>query len=78
MPAPHGRAPRAPGPASGSLQGRNPREMGHRRCGVLYGDCGFAPAATMVVACSEPVTAQLRSRARSVLGGSNRLCEGNR
>jgi hypothetical protein len=32
----------------------------------------------MVVAGSEPVTAQLRSRAWLVLGGSNRYREGNR
>ena len=49
-------APRAQGPAYGSLQGRNPREVGHQRCGLLYGDCGFAPSSTTVVACSEPVT----------------------
>ena len=72
MPAHHGRAPRTPGPASGSLQGRNPRGVWHRRCGVHYGDCGFAQASRMVVADSEPVTAQLRSRAWSVFGGSNR------
>ena len=28
MPAPHESLPRAPGPASESLQGRNPRELG--------------------------------------------------
>ena len=30
------------GPASGSLQGRNPREGKRSRCGWLYGDCGRA------------------------------------
>lgn len=46
----HGRL----GPASGSLQGRNPRELGHRRCGLLYGDCGFAPASTTLTIAADP------------------------
>ena len=32
--------PRAPGPASGSLQGRNPREVERWRCRDRYGDLG--------------------------------------
>ena len=34
--------PHAQGPASGSLQGRNPQEARHCRCRSLYGDCGRA------------------------------------
>ena len=78
MPAPHGRAPRAPGPASGSLQGRNPREVGHGGFSELYGDCGFAPASTADVADGEPVMAQLRSRSRSASGRFNRHVDSNR
>jgi hypothetical protein len=48
MPTPHGTSPHARGAASGSLQGRNPRDVRHRRCGSLYGDCGLAPGSTSI------------------------------
>jgi hypothetical protein len=41
MPAPTMSSPRARGLASGSLQGRNPREGVRCRCAWLYGDCGL-------------------------------------
>ena len=42
MTAPSRAYPRAPGPSSESLQGRNPRDVAAQRCGRLYGD--FDPA----------------------------------
>ena len=78
MPAHHGRAPRTPGPASGSLQGRNPRELRHRRWRLLYGDFGHARASTVVVSGSQPVTAHWWSGSWPVLGRSSWHGEGNR
>jgi hypothetical protein len=37
MTAPSETMPRAPGPSSESLQGRNPREVGVGRCRALWG-----------------------------------------
>lgn len=52
------------GPSAESLQGRNPRAMGNRLCGLLYGDIGFAPTSVVIFAPFEPVTAACGSRQR--------------
>ena len=46
MTAPLRTYPRAPGPSSESLQGRNPRDVVRQRCRGLYGDFDTAVEAT--------------------------------
>ena len=66
--------PRAPGPASGSLQGRNPREVERWRCRDRYGYLGsWSGAVEVVIAPAGLVFGKRRPRNRSRWCGSELL-----
>ena len=58
--------PLAPWPASGSLQGRNPREVDRWRCGDRYGYLGlWSLSGEVVITAAGLVFGERRSRNRS-------------